>query len=174
MEWYLDASSCTLYHHAEGLRTEHNATHIGRIRFQVDAHSCDTLNQYIHVVGVCEYEIYMEIVAKHTIIETPPTKTQHSIEYGSGIGDSCQTLPCHIQRLVGNIPDMDMTGEWDYNTEQYIIVAIYGSVVFSSGYHSWVVATDNEHMLVSGGVPYDGDQLIMTTYRSEIGGIVGG
>jgi hypothetical protein len=72
----------------------------------------------------------MEIVGKHAIRETPPTTAQYPIQYTSGIGDSCQTLPHHIQRLVGNIPEMDMTDEWDDETPQDIIVATYGSVVF--------------------------------------------
>jgi hypothetical protein len=32
--------------------------------------------------------------------------------------------------------------------EQDIIVATDGSVVFGVGYHSWVVATDNEKVLL--------------------------
>jgi hypothetical protein len=49
-----------------------------------------------------------------------------------------------------------------------------GSVVFGVGYHSRVVATDNEKVILKGGGPYDGDQLLMTSYRSELGGIASG
>jgi hypothetical protein len=38
VEWYLDAHTCTLYHHVEGVWTHHDTTNIGRLRFQVDAH----------------------------------------------------------------------------------------------------------------------------------------
>jgi hypothetical protein len=53
-------------------------------------------------------------------------------------------------------------------------VATYGSVVFGVGYHSWVVATENEHILVSGGDPDDGAQFLMTSYHSELSGIDAG
>jgi hypothetical protein len=58
MEWYLDANTCTLYHHAEGVWNHHDATNIGRLRFQVDSHSCDAPNKYSHVVEVCERAIH--------------------------------------------------------------------------------------------------------------------
>jgi hypothetical protein len=61
------------------------------------------------------------------------------------------------------MPEMDMLDEWDGETPQDITVATYSSVVFGVGYHSWVVANENEHRLVSGGGPDDGDQLIMTS-----------
>jgi hypothetical protein len=35
-EWYLDASTCTLYRHVEGVWTYHDASNIGRLRFQVE------------------------------------------------------------------------------------------------------------------------------------------
>jgi hypothetical protein len=39
----------------------------------------------------------------------------------------------------------------DVTEEQYIIVTTYESLVFGVGYHSWVVATDNEQVLLTGG-----------------------
>jgi hypothetical protein len=54
MEWYLDAHTCTLYHNIEGVCTHRDAKNIGRLIFEVDAHSCDAPNQYSHVAGVCE------------------------------------------------------------------------------------------------------------------------
>jgi hypothetical protein len=50
MEMYLDAHTCTLYHHIEGVWTFHKAANIGRLRFQVEAHACDEPNKYSHVV----------------------------------------------------------------------------------------------------------------------------
>jgi hypothetical protein len=85
------------------------------------------------------------------------------IEYTSGIGDSCQTLPRHIQRLVGNIPDLELLNGTEATEQQDLIVATDGSVVFGVGYHSWVVATDNEKVLVKGGGLDDGDKLLMTS-----------
>jgi hypothetical protein len=103
--------------------------------------------------------------------ETLTTETEHVIEYTSGIVDSCQTLPRHMQKLVGNIPDLELLNGTEEMEEQDLIVATDGSVVFGVGYHSWVVAKDNEKVLLKGGCPYDGDQLLMKSYRPEFGGI---
>jgi hypothetical protein len=62
VEWYLDASSSALYHHAEGVWTRHDATNIGRLRFLPEAHSCDEPHPCTHVVAVNEPTRYMEIV----------------------------------------------------------------------------------------------------------------
>jgi hypothetical protein len=90
------------------------------------------------------------------------------IEYTSGIGDSCHTLPRHIQIPVGNIPEIELPNGMDVTDKQDIIVATDGSGVFGVGCHSWIVATDK------GGGPVDGDQLIMISYRSELGVIASG
>jgi hypothetical protein len=62
---------------------------------------------YSHVVEVCERARYIEIVGKHKIKEKQMDVIEHVIEYTSGIGDSCHTLPRYIQRLVGNIPEIE-------------------------------------------------------------------
>jgi malic enzyme len=108
----------------------------------------------------------MEIVRKYKIKETLTIETDHVITYTSGIGDSCQSLLRHIQRLVGNILELELLNGSGENEEQNLIVATDGSVVFGVGYHSWVVATDNEKVLLKGGGPGDGDQILMTSYRS--------
>jgi hypothetical protein len=46
-----------------------------------------------------------------------------------------------------------------------------GSVVSGVGYHSWVLTTMDEKLILSGGGPDDGDPLLMTSYRSELGGL---
>jgi hypothetical protein len=79
MEWYLDAHTCTLYHHVEGLWTHQDATDIGRIRFQVEAHSWGASNQYSHVVEVCGHVRYMEIVGNHKMSETQIPTPEHLI-----------------------------------------------------------------------------------------------
>jgi hypothetical protein len=174
MEWYLDAQSISLYHPIEGVWTRHDAINIDRLRFRPEAHSCDEPNIYTHVVEVNERTQYMEIACKYKIKETLITEKEHVIEYISGIGDSCQTLPRHIQQLVGNISDLELLNGTEETEEQDLIVATDGSVVFGVGYHSWVVATDNEKVLLKGGGPDDGDLLLMKSYRSELGGIVSG
>jgi hypothetical protein len=174
MEWYLDAPSSALYHHVEGVWTRHDATNIVILTFLPEDHSCDEPNIVTHVVEVNERTRYMEIVRKYKIKETLTIETDHVITYTSGIGDSCQALPRHIQRLVGNIPELELLNGAESNEEQDLIVATDGSVVFGVGYHSWVVATDNEKVLLKAGGPDDGDQLLMKSYRSELGGIASG
>jgi hypothetical protein len=93
------------------------------------------------------------------------------ITYTSGIRDSYQALPRHIQRLVGNISDLELINGSEETEEQDLIVATDGSVVFGVGYHIWVFATDKEKVLLKGGGPDNGDQLLMTSYMSELGGI---
>jgi hypothetical protein len=99
---------------------------------------------------------------------------EHVVEYMSGIGETCHTLPIHIQRLLGNIPELDVPNEMDATVDQNIIAAMDGSVVFGVEYHSWVVAMEKEQVLLTWGDPDDGDQLLMTSYRSELGGIDSG
>jgi hypothetical protein len=41
-------------------------------------------------------------------------------------------------------------------------------------YHIWIVATEDEDILLQGGGPDDGDLFLMQSYRSELGGVVTG
>jgi hypothetical protein len=69
---------------------------------------------------------------------------------------------------------MNVPSVWDNDEEHDIIVTTDGSIVFGVSYHNWIVSTNNEHVVLSGGGPYDGDQLLMTTYISELGRISSG
>jgi hypothetical protein len=151
MKWYLDARTCTLFHLVEGVWTCHEAADIGRFRFQVESHAHDEPTQYSHVVEVCKRKRYMEISNKYKINEIQMDVIEHMIEYTSGIGDTCHTLPRHIQRLVGDIPELEVLNGMDVTEDQDIIFTTDGSVVFGVGYHIWVVATDNEQVLLMGG-----------------------
>jgi hypothetical protein len=44
-------------------------------------------------------------------------------------------------------------------------------VTLGVGYHSWIVATEDEDILLQGGGPDDGDLFLMQSYRSELGGV---
>jgi hypothetical protein len=55
-----------------------------------------------------------------------------------------------------------------------IIIATDGSVTLGVGYHSWVIATEDEDILFQGGGPDDGDIFLMQSYRSELGGVAAG
>jgi hypothetical protein len=55
-----------------------------------------------------------------------------------------------------------------------IILATGGSVLFGVGYHGWIIATRDKQTLLSGGGPDDGPADLMSSYRSELGGLVAG
>jgi hypothetical protein len=55
-----------------------------------------------------------------------------------------------------------------------IIIATDGSVSLGVGYHSWVVATEDEDILLQGGGPDYGDLFLVQSYRSELGGVGSG
>jgi hypothetical protein len=80
----------------------------------------------------------------------------------------------HVQRLVGNIPPHQLPTTWDVTKPVDIIVATDGSVLFGVGYQSWILALDNEEIITSGGGPDDGASAYMTSYRSDLGGIIAG
>jgi hypothetical protein len=94
--------------------------------------------------------------------------------YTSGIGNCVQALPKHVQYLVGNIPTLDTHMGWDTTYPNYLIVATDGSVLFGVGYHSWVIATSEEEILITAGGLGDGCPLLMTSYRPELGRFAGG
>jgi hypothetical protein len=62
----------------------------------------------------------------------------------------------------------------DPTEPQDLIVAMDGSVLFDVGYHSWMVSTKDEEIIISGGGPDDGAPNQMTSYRSELGGVCAG
>jgi hypothetical protein len=47
-------------------------------------------------------------------------------------------------------------------------------VTLGVGYHSWIVATEDEDILLKGGGTDDGDIFLMKYYRSELGGVAAG
>jgi hypothetical protein len=98
----------------------------------------------------------------------------HIHTYTSGIGLSFLALPRHIQRLTGDIPALPTPPPFDFDEPVDLIIATDGSVLFGVGYHGWVLATKEETILLRGEGPDDGIQSLMTSYRSELGGLVAG
>jgi hypothetical protein len=101
--------------------------------------------------------------------QPPPLNT-----YTSGIGNCIQALPKHVQRLVGNIPTLAMPTVWETTEPKYLIVATDGSVLFGVRYQSWVIATADEEILLTGCGPDDGHPLLMTSYQLDVGGLSAG
>jgi hypothetical protein len=98
----------------------------------------------------------------------------HIHNYTSGIGLSFLTLPRHIQQLTGDIPALPTPPPFDFDEPVDLLIATDGSVLFGVGYRGWVLATKEETILLCGGGPDDGIQSLMTSYRSELGGLVDG
>jgi hypothetical protein len=96
------------------------------------------------------------------------------VPYTSNIGCCIKELPRHIQRLVGNIPTLRTPLGWDPTIPVNISIATDRSVTLGVGYHSWIVATEEEDILFQGGGPDDGDLFIMQFYQSELGGVAAG
>jgi hypothetical protein len=96
------------------------------------------------------------------------------VPYISNIGCCIKSLPRHIKRLVGDIPTLRTPTEWDPTTPVNIIIATDGYVTLGVGYHSWIVATEEEDIILQGGGPDYGDLFLMQLYRSELGGVVAG
>jgi hypothetical protein len=85
-----------------------------------------------------------------------------------------QGTPRHVQRLLRDIPALQTLAGWDPTTPVNIIIATDSSVTLGGGYHSWVVATEDEDILLQGGGPDDGDLFLMQLYRSGLGGMATG
>jgi hypothetical protein len=104
-----------------------------------------------------------------TTIDPPPL-----VPYTSNIRNCTKALPRHVQILVGDIPAQRNPAGWDPTTPMNIIIATDGSATLGIGYHSWVVAMEDEDILLKGGRPDDGDLFLMQSYRSELGGVEAG
>jgi hypothetical protein len=94
--------------------------------------------------------------------------------YKSGIELSFLALSRHIQRLTGDIPALPTPPPFDFDEPIYLIIATNGTLLFGVGYHGWVLVKKYETILLRGGGLNDGIQSLMTSYRSELGGLVTG
>jgi hypothetical protein len=126
--------------------------------------------QLSHVAATSIKRRYITITDKTNIIYITPASIAPIVQYQSSLGECFFALPRHVQRLVGNIPPYQLPTTWDATKPVDIIVATDGSVLFGGGYHSWILALDNEEIITSGGGTDDGSSAYMTSYRSELGG----
>jgi hypothetical protein len=81
------------------------------------------------------------------------------VPYTSNIGCCIKSLPQNIQRLVGDIPTLTTPSGWDHKILVNIIIATDGSVTLGVGYHSWIVETEEEEILLQGGGLDDGNRI---------------
>jgi hypothetical protein len=117
---------------------------------------------------------FVEITSKCNITQRPSLDRPPLVPYTSNIGCCIKALPRHIQRVVGDIPTLRTPSRWDPTIPVNISIATDGSVTLGVGYHSWIVTTEDEDILLQGGGPDDGDIFLMQSYRSELGGVAAG
>jgi hypothetical protein len=67
--------------------------------------------------------------------------------------------------------NFNLPSRLDFTMKVDIIIVMDGSVLFRVGYHSWIIATTDEDILMAGCGPDDGAQDQRASYRSELGGI---
>jgi hypothetical protein len=99
---------------------------------------------------------------------------QDLVPYHSSIGAASGSLLRHVQRLTRDMRNFQLSPGQDRVTEVDIIITTDWSVLFGVGYHSWLVVTTDEEIVMAGGRPDDGTQEHITSYRSELGGISAG
>jgi hypothetical protein len=121
-----------------------------------------TRTGFVEITGTCN-------ITRRPMLDRPPIVT-----YTSNIGCCIKSLPRHIQRHVGDISTIRTPSGWDPIISVNIISATDRSVTFGVGYHSWIVATEDEDILLQGGGPDDGDLFLMQSYGSELGGLAAG
>jgi hypothetical protein len=79
-----------------------------------------------------------------------------------------------VKGIARDIPVFRTPAGWDPTTQVNIIIDTDGSATLGVGYHSWVVETEDEDILLQGGGPDDGDLFLMQSSRSELGGVATG
>jgi hypothetical protein len=141
------------------------------MRFRSEGDGCDKPERVTHIVETSERTRYIEVTELRKVCEEGTSECDVTFHYETGIGNSGRQLRRHVQRLVGDIAALDVPDNWDSNELRDLLVATDGSVVFGVGYHSWVITTMDKKVILSGGGPDDGDPLLMTSYRSELGGL---
>jgi hypothetical protein len=119
-----------------------------------------------HVVEAKTRYRLVEIIENCKISHRTTFNPLPLVPYTSNIETCIEALPRHVQILVGDIPALQTPAGWDPTTPMNIIIATYGSVTFGLGYHSCVVATEDEDIILQGDGPDDGDLFLMQSYRS--------
>jgi hypothetical protein len=174
--WYLDCRSRTLWQGDGEKWFQHAPITFGRLRFKPAGQEAERRAsiQLSHVAATSIQRRYITITDNANIIDITPERITPIAQYQSSLGECFFALPRQVQRLVGNIPPHQLPATWDATKSVDIIVATDGSVLFGIDYHSWILALDNEEIITSGGGPDDGASAYMTSYISELGGIIAG
>jgi hypothetical protein len=85
-----------------------------------------------------------------------------------------QSTTTAYKKTLRRFPTLRTPSGWDPTIPVNIIIATDGYVTLGVGYHSWIVPTEDEDILLQGGGPDDGDLFLMQSYRSKLGGVAAG
>jgi hypothetical protein len=173
-EWWLSVWDKCIDKQNCGEWTQFSQLNVGRLRFSTTPRTVPHPHCFSHRIQVTQITHYHKVAEKLNIVCRSNVGTTHIQTHTSGIGLSFLALPRHIQRLTGNIPALPTPPPFDFDEPLYLIIATDGSVLFGVGYHGWVLATKEETILLRWGGSDDGIQSLMTSYRSELGGLVTG
>jgi hypothetical protein len=172
-EWLIVQDKC-IYRHNSGEWSQFSQLNLGILRFSTTPRIVPQPNGFSHRIQVTQRTHYHEVVAKVNIICRSNVGPTHIHNYISGIGLSFLALPIHIQLLTGDIPALPTPTQFYFDEPVNLIIDTDGSLLFVVGYHGWVLSTKEETILLRGRGPDDGIQSLMTSYRSELGGLVAG
>jgi hypothetical protein len=170
----LSAQDKYIYRQKCGEWSQFSQLNIGRLRFSTTPRIVPQPNRFSPWIQVTQITHFHEVAAKVNIVCRSNVGPTHIHTFTSGIGLSFLALPRHIQRLTGDIPALQTTTPFDLDESVDLIIATNGSVLFGAGYHGWVLSTKEETIILRGGGPGGGIQSLMTSYRSELGGLVAG
>jgi hypothetical protein len=173
-EWCLSVHEKCIYMQNSGEWSQFSQLNLGRLRFSMTPWIVPQPNGVSDRIQVTQRTHYHEVAAKINIVCRSNVGPTHIHKYTSGIGLSFLALPRHIQQLTGDIPAIKTSTPFDFYEPVDLIIATDGSVIFGVGYHSCVLAKKEETILLRGGGPADGIQSLMTSYRSELGGMAAG
>jgi hypothetical protein len=173
-EWCLSVHDKCIYRQICGEWSQFSKLNLGRLRFSTTPHIVPQPNRLSHRIQVTQRTHYHEVAEKFNIVCRSNVGPTHIHTYTLGIGLSFLALPRHIQRLTGDIPALPTPTPFDFDEPVDLIIDTDVSVLLGLGYHGWVLSTKEETILLRGGGPDDGIQSLMTSYRSELGGLVAG
>jgi hypothetical protein len=110
LRWYLDCRAITLWQCDGEKWFQHALITLGRLRLnpvgqEAERHASTQLS---HVTVTSIQRRYITITDKTNIIDITPANITHIVQYQSSVGECFFVLPRHVQRLVGNIPPLQL------------------------------------------------------------------